>query len=120
LKRPTIDSYGGGAFFGIVSPATESSGLAPKRCVPDTGSDLFEKLVVAAPIRILSLERCLSMNRPWRVALEVRESFLHGCFNRLAAALYLAHQHGALHRGDAEISHTFGVRRLAEVSLRSL
>jgi hypothetical protein len=45
---------------------------------------------------------------------------LDGCFDSLATPFYFAHQHGALHRSDAEVSDPLGVGLLGEPSLRFL
>ena len=55
-----------------------------------------------------------------QIAPEVRQSFLDGCFNGVAAPLYLAHEHGALYRSDAEVRHALRVGLLGKLSLRFL
>src|SRR5262252_9280039 len=52
-----------------------------------------------------------------RIAPEVRQSFPDGCFNSLATPFYLAHEHSALHRGDAKVSHAVGIGLLENLSL---
>ena len=51
------------------------------------------------------------------IALEVRQSLLHRGFNGLAAALYLAHEHRALHGSDAEVCHVLRAGVLGKLSL---
>jgi len=50
----------------------------------------------------------------------VRQGFLDGCLNGVAAPLYLAHEHGALHRCDPEVRHALGFGVLGKLSLRFL
>ena len=50
----------------------------------------------------------------------MRQSLLHGCFNGLTAPFYFAHQHSALHRGDAEIGQDLGVGLFGKIALRFL
>src|SRR5215472_7022266 len=54
------------------------------------------------------------------IALEMGESFQHCRFNGLAAPFYFAHQHRALHRSDAEVSHALGFGAFGKVSPRFL
>src|SRR5262250_1375283 len=55
-----------------------------------------------------------------RIAFEVRQRFRHRCFGGLATPFYLAHQHGALYRRDAKVSHTLGVGLPGKASFRFL
>jgi hypothetical protein len=41
---------------------------------------------------------------------------VNSSFNGLATPSYLANQHAALHRSDAEISHTLGIGMLGKLS----
>ena len=52
-----------------------------------------------------------------QVTLEVRYGFFDGRFNGLAAPLYFAHQHRALYRGNAKVSHTLFAGLPSEPSL---
>jgi len=52
-----------------------------------------------------------------RIAPEVRQSLADGCLNSLAAPLYLAHEHRALDRRDAEVSHVLRIGLLDKLSL---
>ena len=55
-----------------------------------------------------------------QITLEVRYGFVDSRFNRVATPLYFAHQHGALYRGYAKVSHTLLADLPSEPSLRFL